>query len=406
MSTLQNLSSIYEGNVKPLEMAYKYSNIYEESLLGINVYTKPILLLIGPWSTGKTTIINYLLNLKTSTYALHTGAEPTTSEFYVIQHGPQYRMFKGMQLVSDQRTTFGSLEKFGQDFLEHLKGVEVPSPLLEQITIVDTPGIMENKKQQRRSYPFSDVLQWFIQSASIIFLVFDPTKLEMGAELEHVYSLLKGHDSKVRMLLNKADTVSQQELMKVHGTLFWGLASFTHTPEPPRIYVGSFWLNTIHTHPLAQFFLDEEKLLLQDLNQVIENQIENKIAFVRSHAIKVRLHALTIDSFLQVYYEKRSRLFYDNVLYSNIIEEPEKNNVFLKLLEHSYVSKFDLPNKKKYANFFKTNPLLEFQLLQNRLCQLLPCPLNNIDEAIDKLLPQLLNRFKTRTNGFCINENC
>lgn len=207
------------------------------------------------------------------------------------------------------------------------------------------------------------------------------------------------------MLLNKADTVSQQELMKVHGTLFWGLAPIKLSPEPPRIYVGSFWLYTNHYHPLAEFFLDEEILLFQDLNQVIENQVENKIALVRTHAIKVRLHALTVNSFLQVYYEKRSRIYNNNQLYSDIIEEPEKNNVFFQLLVHSCVNKFDLPNKKKYANFFKTNPLLEFQLIQNRLCQLLPCPLNNIDEAIDKLLPQLLNRFKTRmTNSYCTNE--
>ena len=49
---------------------------------------------------------------------------------------------------------------------------------------MDTPGIIENKKQQERGYPFNEVCQWFIDRAQLIFLVFDPTKLDIGSELE------------------------------------------------------------------------------------------------------------------------------------------------------------------------------------------------------------------------------
>jgi len=37
------------------------------------INAKPVVLVIGPWSTGKSTIINYLLDIEDSQYALYTG---------------------------------------------------------------------------------------------------------------------------------------------------------------------------------------------------------------------------------------------------------------------------------------------------------------------------------------------
>jgi polynucleotide 5'-kinase involved in rRNA processing len=37
------------------------------------IYAKPIMLVIGPWSTGKSTMINYLLGVENTTHALYSG---------------------------------------------------------------------------------------------------------------------------------------------------------------------------------------------------------------------------------------------------------------------------------------------------------------------------------------------
>lgn len=79
-----------------------------------------------------------------------TGAEPTTSEFTVIMHGPKLKTIEGIVMAADSARSFSPLEKFGQNFLEKLIGIEVPHKLLERVTFVDTPGIIENRKQQER----------------------------------------------------------------------------------------------------------------------------------------------------------------------------------------------------------------------------------------------------------------
>ena len=117
----------------------------------------------------------------------------------------------------------------------------MPYPLLEKVVFVDTPGIIENRKQQQRGYPFNNVMRWFIHRAELIFVVFDPTKLDVGLELESLFEQLKGRESQIRLILNKADSISMQELMRVYGALFWSMAPLINVTEPPRVYIGSFW---------------------------------------------------------------------------------------------------------------------------------------------------------------------
>lgn len=50
-----------------------------------------------------------------------------------------------------------------------------------------------------------------------------------------VIETLKGHDDKVRVVLNKSDQVDQQQLMRVYGALMWSLGKVFRSPEvhPP-----------------------------------------------------------------------------------------------------------------------------------------------------------------------------
>nr|KAG5698864.1 hypothetical protein BaRGS_019716 [Batillaria attramentaria] len=230
-----------------------------------------MILFLGPWSTGKSTMINYLLGIEDdTTQSLHTGAQPTTSDFTVLMHGPRHRIIKGIQLVSDKKNHFSPLQKFGLRFLEQFQGIEIPSKLLERVVLVDTPGIIENKKQQTRGYPFNDVCKWFIDRAQLIFLIFDPSKLDVGSELEVLFTQLKGQEAKLRLILNKADMVSAQELMRVYGALFWSLAPLVHEVEPPRVYVGSMWSKPYQQGTMHSLFQDEELSLLTDMHQAYQ----------------------------------------------------------------------------------------------------------------------------------------
>ncbi|XP_017664540.1 PREDICTED: sarcalumenin isoform X1 [Lepidothrix coronata] len=399
---LQRLRKIYHSSIKPLEHSYRYNELRQHEItaypgrtLGSSatdgeITSKPMVLFLGPWSVGKSSMINYLLGLDNTPYQLYTGAEPTTSEFTVIMHGPKLKTIEGIVMAADSARSFSPLEKFGQNFLEKLIGIEVPHKLLERVTFVDTPGIIENRKQQERGYPFNDVCQWFIDRADLIFVVFDPTKLDVGLELEMLFRQLKGRESQIRIILNKADSLATQELMRVYGALFWSLAPLINVTEPPRVYVSSFWPHDYHPETHRDLFLKEEISLLEDLNQVIENRMENKIAFIRQHAIRVRIHALLVDRYLQTYKDKMTFFSDGELVFRDIVEDPDRYFIFKSILAKTNVSKFDLPNREAYKDFFGINPITSFKLLSQQCSYMGGCFLEKIEKAITRELPDLL----------------
>lgn len=388
---MKKLLSIYHTAIKPMEQAYKYNELRQHEVTDGEVTSKPMVLFLGPWSVGKSSMINYLLGLHGTSQQLYTGAEPTTSEYTVIMHGEKFRTIEGIVMAADSSRSFSPLEKFGQGFLERLVGVEMPHKLLERVTFVDTPGIIENRKQQERGYPYNEVCQWFIDRADLIFLVFDPTKLDVGGELEMLFKQMKGRESQIRLILNKADSLSTQDLMRVYGALFWSMAPLINVTEPPRVYVSSFWPLDYSADTSRELFIKEETSLLEDLNQVIENQIENKIAFIRQHGIRVRIHALLVDRYLQTYYDKLGWFSDPYEVFQDIVSDPDKYYIFKSILAKTNVSKFDLPDKEAYQDFFGVNPVSGFKQLSYHCSWSAGCLLEKIERAISHELPALLS---------------
>ncbi|XP_072240592.1 uncharacterized protein [Leuresthes tenuis] len=387
---IKTLLNIYHKAIKPMEQIFKYNELRQHEVTDGEITSKPMVLFLGPWSVGKSSMINYLLGLHGTSKELYTGAEPTTSEYTVIMHGEKYRSIEGIVMAADSSRSLSPLEKFGQGFLERLVGIEMPHKLLERVTFVDTPGIIENRKQQERGYPYSEVCQWFIDRADLIFLVFDPTKLDVGGELEMLFRQMKGRESQIRLILNKADSLSTQDLMRVYGALFWSMAPLINVTEPPRVYVSSFWPQDYAADTSRELFMREEISLLEDLNQVIENQIENKIAFIRQHAIRVRIHALLVDRYLQTYYDKLGWFGDPYEVLQDIVNDPDKYYIFKSILAKTNVSKFDLPDKEAYQDFFGVNPISNFKQLSYHCSWSAGCLLEKIEKAISHELPSLL----------------
>ncbi|XP_051765029.1 sarcalumenin-like isoform X2 [Ctenopharyngodon idella] len=430
VDALKKLQHVYNSAINPLEKAYRYNELRQHEVSGkwmfyniipllpqksvkmkpypqlngllsshcsdAEINSKPMVLFLGPWSVGKSSMINYLLGLDDTSQQLYTGAEPTTSEYTVLMHGEKFRTIEGIVMAADSSRSFSPLEKFGQGFLEKLVGIEMPHKLLERVTFVDTPGIIENRKQQERGYPYSEVCQWFIDRADLIFLVFDPTKLDVGLELEMLFRQMKGRESQIRIILNKADSLTTQDLMRVYGALFWSMAPLINVTEPPRVYVSSFWPQDYSPDTNRDLFKREEISLLEDLNQVIENRLENKIAFIRQHGIRVRIHALLVDRYLQTYYEKLGWFSDPQEVFHDIVSDPDKFYIFKSILAKTNVSKFDLPEPEAYRDFFGVNPPTGFKLLSSYCSWTGGCLLEKIEKAIADDLPALISSLAKR----------
>lgn len=95
---------------------------------------------------------------------------------------------------------------------------QMTNPVLENVTFIDTPGVLSGEKQRiGRAYDYVRVAEWFADKADLILLLFDAHKLDISDEFKRVITGIKDHDEKIRIVLNKADCVEQQQLMRVFG---------------------------------------------------------------------------------------------------------------------------------------------------------------------------------------------
>ena len=99
-------------------------------------------------------------------------------------------------------------------FLNKFECSQCSSPILEKLTFVDTPGVLSGEKQRiGRSYNFPEVIEWFAERADRILLLFDAHKLDISDEFKSAIESLKGHDDKIRVVLNKGEESQGQHVI-------------------------------------------------------------------------------------------------------------------------------------------------------------------------------------------------
>lgn len=72
-----------------------------------------------------------------------------------------------------------------------MEGVEANSPVLQNVTLIDTPGILSGQKQKNRNYDYESVMKWFGERADVsdFFLLlccFYCLELSLGSYTKHL----------------------------------------------------------------------------------------------------------------------------------------------------------------------------------------------------------------------------
>jgi len=287
------LKKIYKDYLLPLEKEYVFHEFHSPKLEDADFDGKPLVMMVGQYSTGKTTFIKYILEQEYP--GMRIGPEPTTDTFHIIDYGEPGKI-PGNVLAMDTKKPFTQLKQFGGSFLTRFECSTARSSVLDSLYMLDTPGILAGEKQTlNRGYDFTAVLKWFAERADRIILLFDAHKLDISDEFKTAVEAIRDHDDKIRIVLNKADMMSPQQLMRVYGALMWSLSRILKNPEVTRVYVGSFWDQPLRNAANRELFEAEQQDLFNDLQGLPRFATVRRLNDLIKRARLAKVHALILS---------------------------------------------------------------------------------------------------------------
>ena len=229
---------VIRSQLVPLAKRYGYDS---ENLQNV-VSGKPLVLIIGNYSAGKSTLINHLVGHNVQ----RTGQAPTDDSFTVLTHLEGHppgtvKLRDGRALLAEEGLPLHRLKDHGERFLAHMQLKQVSSDILRNIAIIDTPGMLDSISEKDRGYKYQEVIGELAAAADLVLLLFDAHKA--GTVRESYLSLRDTlpkatMEDRVLFVLNRVDECqSVDDLLRVHGALCWNLSQMTGRKDIPRIYL-------------------------------------------------------------------------------------------------------------------------------------------------------------------------
>jgi len=372
---LAGIADLYCNNIRELEAKYKFPDFHSPLMDDVDFKAKPIVLLVGQYSVGKTSFIKYLLERDFP--GSRIGPEPTTDSFMAVMHGDTEKNVPGNAAVMDRDLPFRTLQRFGIQFLNKFSVSTMPAPILESISFLDTPGILSGEKQRLgRQYDFAKVVEQFAHRSDRILLLFDAHKLDISDEFRGALEMLKGHDDKVRCILNKCDQIPNQQLLRVYGALMWSLGKVFKTPEVLRVYVGSFWDNPYEDTHNADLFDSEAEDLIADLKSLPRHRVTRKINEFVKRTRQFKVHCLIMKSLRDQF-----GMFGKSGTQKKLLATMPQQ--FKQIADQHGLTLADFPNPNKFSQIIANHDIKAFPKIK-------PKYLEGIDQVLHKEVPRLM----------------
>jgi len=374
----KGLKNYYFKYIMPIETRTNFDKFMTPCLSEADFLAAPMVLLMGQYSVGKTTFIKYLLERDFP--GSRIGPEPTTDKFVAVMYNAnRERVIPGNAAAVQRDKPFKALETFGMSFLNRFEVSETSAPLLEHITLIDSPGILSGEKQRiARGYDFAAVVSYWATRADRIILLFDAHKLDISDEFKQAILALRGNFDKIRCILNKADGINQQQLMRVYGALLWSLGKVVQTPEVMRVYISSFWDKPYRIKECEKLFELEKQDLLNDLKSLPRSSAVRKVNEFVKRTRRAKVHALICETL-----RSKFGLFGKEKKQKELLNS--MGEIFKTVSTKHNVPMGDFPNPNKFASIMKNFEMWKIPSLK-------PQEIQAIDEVLSRGVPKLLEQ--------------
>lgn len=309
-SLRKELIYLIERELTPLALKYRYSEVPLES----NIKWKPMVLILGNYSSGKSTLVNEFLGHDIQ----HTGQAPTDDCFTVITGTDEDEEAgfvddrDGKVLLYGEEYPFEVLKKYGEKFAAHFRLKKIAGvPRLKNLAIIDTPGMLDSVAEKDRGYNYQEVIGDLAQLSDLILVLFDPHKA--GTIRESYASLRetlpkKTFEDRIIFVLNRIDECGNlEDLLRVYGTLCWNLSQMIGRKDIPRVLLtySSSAVRTLEEKSFLHHLDNQREELQTAILKTPRHRLDHLATFVEHHSSRIS-HML--EALLQ--FGKAKKMFY------------------------------------------------------------------------------------------------
>ncbi len=297
---------------------------------------KPLVLVIGNYSSGKSTLINELVGKDIQ----RTGQAPTDDDFTIITRSRDGKEAEvpGSTLVNNEDLPFEHFKHFGEKLISHICMKNVDSEALENLAIIDSPGMLDATSEKDRGYDYLQVLGEFAKMADLIVLMFDPHKAGTIKEsYEAIRNTLpeKSGEHRTVFVMSRIDECDNlTDFTRSFGTLCWNMSQMTGRKDIPHIYL-TYASSVVAPEEVAESWPQEREQLIDKIKGAASYQINHILEDIDRQVNEVNIVAEAVSSFLDT--AKRSfwkyfnftavcallLLFFGDVVISAVIGMPE-----------------------------------------------------------------------------------
>ncbi len=285
---LQNeIQQTVHEKLTPLFVLYNLDPVELEIVLK----WKPIVLILGNYSSGKSTLVNEILGKEVQ----RTGQAPTDDCFTVItapDADDSPGETPGSTLVNDEKMPFSHLRDYGEQLLAHFQMRKIESPMLENLAIIDSPGMVDSVTEKGRGYNFPGVVGDLAKLADLVVLMFDPHK---AGTIKETYSTIRttlpetSAEDRIIFVMSRIDECDNLgDLVRSYGTLCWNLSQMTGRKDIPRIYL-TFSPDITRQTKKLEVWVDERNQLKQKILSTPELRISHILHNVDKQVNELKL---------------------------------------------------------------------------------------------------------------------
>jgi EH domain-containing protein 1 len=261
---------------------------------------KPIVLIIGNYSSGKSTLINELVGQDVQ----RTGQAPTDDSFTIITSDTGFENVEtpGSTLVNDENLPFEHFKDYGERLISHICMKQIDSPLLDNMAIIDSPGMLDSTSEKDRGYNYMKVLGDFAHMADLIVLMFDPHKAGTIKEsYEAIRNTLpeKSGEDRIVFVMSRIDECDNlSDFTRSYGTLCWNMSQMTGRKDIPHIYL-TYSPTIVAPENVAEGWPQEREELTEKIQKASSFRINHILEDIDRQVNEVQLVGEAVGEFLR-----------------------------------------------------------------------------------------------------------